>query len=62
MIVSPKENLLSLSDQSEVKKVSVAMANDALDLICDYLIQNGRIGAAKLPAVKELRDFLLIRK
>lgn len=43
----------------EVKKVLAATANDALDVISEYLLQNGQIGATKLPLVKELRKFLL---
>ncbi|KAF9976249.1 hypothetical protein BGZ65_007911, partial [Modicella reniformis] len=49
----------SLSRRPEVKKVTAAAANDALDIISEYLLQNGQIGATKLPLVKELRKFLL---
>ncbi|KAF9113886.1 hypothetical protein BGX27_000642 [Mortierella sp. AM989] len=49
----------TLSSRPEVKKVTAATANDALDVISEYLLQNGQIGAAKLPLVKELRKFLL---
>ncbi|KAF9379066.1 hypothetical protein CPB97_009198 [Podila verticillata] len=43
----------------EVKKVTAASSNDALDVISEYLLQNGEIGATKLPLVKELRSFLM---
>ncbi|KAF8931694.1 hypothetical protein BGZ52_011986, partial [Haplosporangium bisporale] len=43
----------------EVKKVTAANSNDALDVISEYLLQNGEIGATKLPLVKELRSFLM---
>ncbi|KAF9085712.1 hypothetical protein BGX23_009430 [Mortierella sp. AD031] len=51
--------LSSLSRRPEVKKVDASKANDALDIISEYLLQNGQIGAAKLPLVKELRKFFL---
>ncbi|KAG0356076.1 hypothetical protein BGX24_006490, partial [Mortierella sp. AD032] len=52
----PKEPQSSnLSRRPEVKKVDASKANDALDVISEYLLQNGQIGAAKLPLVKELR-------
>ncbi|KAF9275921.1 hypothetical protein BGZ68_010370 [Mortierella alpina] len=60
MTFTPKEpSSSSLSRRPEVKKVTAATANDALDVISEYLIQNGQIGATKLPLVKELRKFLL---
>ncbi|KAF8927028.1 hypothetical protein EDD21DRAFT_419168 [Dissophora ornata] len=60
MVLTPKEPPASnLSRRPEVKKVTAATANDALDVISEYLLQNGQIGAAKLPLVKELRKFLL---
>ncbi|KAG0200418.1 hypothetical protein BGX28_006519 [Mortierella sp. GBA30] len=60
MIFTPKEPSSSgLSSRPEVKKVTAATANDALDIISEYLLQNGQIGATKLPLVKELRKFLL---
>ncbi|KAG0347993.1 hypothetical protein BG005_011779 [Podila minutissima] len=43
----------------EVKKVTASSSNDALDVISEYLLQNGDIGATKLPLVKELRSFLM---
>lgn len=43
----------------EVKRVTAAAANDALDVISEYLLQNGDVGATKLPLVKELRSYLL---
>ncbi|KAG0030254.1 hypothetical protein BGZ81_002888 [Podila clonocystis] len=43
----------------EVKKVTASSSNDALDVISEYLLQNGEIGATKLPLVKELRSFLM---
>ncbi|KAG0267937.1 hypothetical protein BGZ95_002705, partial [Linnemannia exigua] len=56
----PKEPQSSnLSRRPEVKKVDASKANDALDVISEYLLQNGQIGAAKLPLVKELRKFFL---
>lgn len=45
----------------EVKRVTAAAANDALDVISEYLLQNGDVGATKLPLVKELRNYLLIQ-
>ncbi|KAF9433571.1 hypothetical protein BGZ76_009265 [Entomortierella beljakovae] len=58
--VTPKEPpASSLSRRPEVKKVTAAAGNDALDVISEYLLQNGQIGATKLPLVKELRKFLL---
>ncbi|KAF9203027.1 hypothetical protein BGZ49_006879 [Haplosporangium sp. Z 27] len=60
IVLTPKEPpASSLSRRPEVKKVSAASANDALDIISEYLLQNGQIGATKLPLVKELRKFLL---
>ncbi|KAG0057878.1 hypothetical protein BGZ90_005268 [Linnemannia elongata] len=57
---TPKEPQSSnLSHRPEVKKVDASKANDALDVISEYLLQNGQIGAAKLPLVKELRKFFL---
>lgn len=57
---TPKEPQSSnLSSRPEVKKVDASKANDALDVISEYLLQNGQIGAAKLPLVKELRKFFL---
>jgi hypothetical protein len=57
---TPKEPQSSnLSRRPEVKKVDASRANDALDVISEYLLQNGQIGAAKLPLVKELRKFFL---
>ncbi|KAG0281535.1 hypothetical protein BGZ96_001092 [Linnemannia gamsii] len=57
---TPKEPQSSnLSRRPEVKKVDASKANDALDVISEYLLQNGQIGAAKLPLVKELRKFFL---
>lgn len=43
----------------EIKRVTAAAANDALDVISEYLLQNGDVGATKLPLVKELRNYLL---
>ncbi|KAG0317933.1 hypothetical protein BG000_004386 [Podila horticola] len=45
----------------EVKRVTAAAANDALDVISEYLLQNGDVGATKLPLVKELRNYLLVQ-
>ncbi|KAF9203384.1 hypothetical protein BGZ59_001670 [Podila verticillata] len=45
----------------DVKRVTAAAANDALDVISEYLLQNGDVGATKLPLVKELRNYLLIQ-
>ncbi|KAG0301607.1 hypothetical protein BGZ98_008197 [Dissophora globulifera] len=60
IVLTPKESAASsLSRRPEVKKVTAATANDALDVISEYLLQNGQIGATKLPLVKELRKFLL---
>jgi len=60
IVLTPKETPpSSLSRRPEVKKVTAATANDALDVISEYLLQNGQIGATKLPLVKELRKFLL---
>lgn len=60
MTFTPKEPQSSnLSHRPEVKKVDASKANDALDVISEYLLQNGQIGAAKLPLVKELRKFFL---
>ena len=60
MTFTPKEPQSSnLSRRPEVKKVDASKANDALDVISEYLLQNGQIGAAKLPLVKELRKFFL---
>lgn len=60
MTFTPKEPQTSnLSHRPEVKKVDASKANDALDVISEYLLQNGQIGAAKLPLVKELRKFFL---
>ncbi|KAF9924628.1 hypothetical protein FBU30_005424 [Linnemannia zychae] len=60
IIFTPKEPQSSnLSRRPEVKKVDASKANDALDIISEYLLQNGQIGAAKLPLVKELRKFFL---
>lgn len=60
IVLTPKEPpASSLSRRPEVKKVTAATANDALDVISEYLLQNGQIGATKLPLVKELRKFLL---
>ncbi|KAF9125203.1 hypothetical protein BGW39_007595 [Mortierella sp. 14UC] len=60
MTFTPKEPQSSnLSRRPEVKKVDASKANDALDIISEYLLQNGQIGAAKLPLVKELRKFFL---
>ncbi|KAI1314834.1 hypothetical protein EDD11_001659 [Mortierella claussenii] len=60
IVLTPKEpSASSLSRRPEVKKVTAATANDALDVISEYLLQNGQIGATKLPLVKELRKFLL---
>lgn len=39
--------------------MTAASSNDALDVISEYLLQNGEIGATKLPLVKELRSFLM---
>ncbi|KAF8924548.1 hypothetical protein BGZ47_003945 [Haplosporangium gracile] len=62
MTFTPKEPQLStLSRRPEVKKVDASKANDALDVISEYLLQNGQIGAAKLPLVKELRKFFLVQ-
>ncbi|KAG0258206.1 hypothetical protein BG011_003439 [Mortierella polycephala] len=62
MILTPKESSLSsLSRRPEVKRVNAAAANDALDIISEYLLQNGQIGATKLPLVKELRSFFLMQ-
>ncbi|KAG0010518.1 hypothetical protein BGZ82_003413, partial [Podila clonocystis] len=44
-----------------MKRVTAAAANDALDVISEYLLQNGDVGATKLPLVKELRNYLLIQ-
>ncbi|KAG0018979.1 hypothetical protein BGZ81_009972 [Podila clonocystis] len=44
-----------------MKRVTAAAANDALDVISEYLLQNGDVGATKLPLVKELRKYLLIQ-
>ncbi|KAG0339839.1 hypothetical protein BG004_006650 [Podila humilis] len=49
------------SKPTEVKRVTAASGNDALDVISEYLLQNGEVGATKLPLVKELRRFLLMR-
>lgn len=51
----------STSRRPEVKRVTAAAANDALDVISEYLLQNGDVGATKLPLVKELRNYLLIQ-
>ncbi|KAF9171007.1 hypothetical protein BGX21_008177 [Mortierella sp. AD011] len=60
IVLTPKEPpASSLRRRPEVKKVTAATANDALDVISEYLLQNGQIGATKLPLVKELRKFLL---
>ncbi|KAI8354486.1 hypothetical protein B0O80DRAFT_451175 [Mortierella sp. GBAus27b] len=61
IVLTPKETppASSLSRRPEVKRVTAATANDALDVISEYLLQNGQIGATKLPLVKELRKFLL---
>ncbi|KAF9583506.1 hypothetical protein BGW38_009311 [Lunasporangiospora selenospora] len=57
--MASKDSPSSLSRRPEVKKVTAATANDSLDVISEYLLQNGQIGATKLPLVKELRKFLL---
>ncbi|KAG0349104.1 hypothetical protein BG004_001929 [Podila humilis] len=44
---------------SEVHRVTTEAANDALDVISEYLLQNGEVGATKLPLIKELRRFFL---
>ncbi|KAG0049907.1 hypothetical protein BGZ83_005253 [Gryganskiella cystojenkinii] len=61
MVLSPRETSTGSPNprRPEVKKVMAATANDALDVISEYLLQNGQIGATKLPLVKELRKFLL---
>ncbi|KAI7820978.1 hypothetical protein BC939DRAFT_214835 [Gamsiella multidivaricata] len=62
IVLTPKEPpASSLRNRPEVKKVTAATANDALDVISEYLLQNGQIGATKLPLVKELRRFLLVQ-
>lgn len=61
MVLTPREASTGSPNlrRPEVKKVLAATANDALDIISEYLLQNGQIGATKLPLVKELRKFLL---
>ncbi|KAF9945612.1 hypothetical protein BGZ70_003719 [Mortierella alpina] len=61
MVVNPKMVFPSLIRPPEVKNVSAATANDALDVISEYLLHIGRIGVAKLPLIKELREFLLVQ-
>ncbi|KAG0251991.1 hypothetical protein BGZ95_006737, partial [Linnemannia exigua] len=52
--VTSKGDPSSWSYRPKAKKLSAAMANDALDVISEYLLQNGQIGATKLPLVKHL--------
>ncbi|KAF9409077.1 hypothetical protein BGZ94_002085 [Podila epigama] len=49
----------SAGQKREVKRVTAASGNDALDVISEYLLQNGDLGATKLPLVTELRKFLM---
>ncbi|KAF9409295.1 hypothetical protein BGZ94_002006 [Podila epigama] len=42
-----------------VKRATAAAANDALDVISEYLLQNSALGASQIPLVKELRNYLL---